>query len=110
MRSSRRHGAVDQDLRACTFGKVLVQHILRRHRSEQSEANRRVFRKFDDEEVKMVVFVHVDDILAHAQATMEWFAAELGETFTVKSMVEKFGVEKTSKTPASSGVSALSPS
>ena len=26
----------------------------------------------------MVVFVHMDDILPHAQATMERFAAELG--------------------------------
>ena len=32
---------------------------------DQSEADRRVFRKFDDGEVEMVVFVmHVDDILA----------------------------------------------
>ena len=38
-----------------------------------------MFRKFDDEEVEMVVFMHVDDILAHAQATMERFAGELGE-------------------------------
>ena len=33
---------------------------------EQSEAHRRVFRKFDDGEGEMVVFLHVDDILAHA--------------------------------------------
>ena len=45
---------------------------------EQSEADRRVFRKFDDGEVGMVVFMHMDDILAHAQAIMERFAAELG--------------------------------
>ena len=38
---------------------------------EQSEADRRVFRKFDDGEVEMVVFVHVADILAHAQAAMK---------------------------------------
>ena len=44
----------------------------------QSEADRRVFRRFDDGKVKMVAFVHMDDILAHAQATMERFAAELG--------------------------------
>ena len=76
---------------------------------EESEANRRVFRKFDDEKVKMVVFVHVDDSLAQAQATMERFAVELGEKFQVKSMVEKFGVKKTSWASASSGVSTLSP-
>ena len=46
---------------------------------EQSEADRRVFRKFDGGEMEMVVFMHVNDILAHAQATMERFTAELGE-------------------------------
>ena len=45
---------------------------------EQSEADRRVFGKFDDGKVEMVVFVHMDDILVHAQATTESFAAELG--------------------------------
>ena len=75
---------------------------------EQSEADRRVFHKFDDGEVEMVVFMHVDDILAHAQAAMWRFAAELGKRFKVKPMVEKFGVEKTSRTPASSGVTTLS--
>ena len=44
---------------------------------EQSEADRRVFRKFDDEEVEIMVFVHMDFNLAHAQATTERFAAEL---------------------------------
>ena len=83
---------------------MLVQHI------QQSEADRRVFRKFDDGEVEMVVLVHTDDILAHAQATMEMFAAGFGETFKVKSMVKTFDVEKTSRTLASSGVSTLSPS
>ena len=34
-------------------------------KSEQSDADRRVFRKFDDGKMEMVVFVHVDDILAH---------------------------------------------
>ena len=77
---------------------------------EQSKADRHVFRKFDDGEVEMVVFMHDDGILAHAQATKKRFAAELGETFKVKSMVEKFGVKKTSRTPASSGVSTLYPS
>ena len=78
---------------------------------EQSEPYRRVFRKFNDGEVDMVVFVHVDDILAHAQVTMERFASELGEKFKVKSMVEEFGVDKTtSRTPPSSGVSTPSPS
>ena len=38
---------------------------------EQSDADRRVFRKFDDREVKMVVFIHVDYILPHTQATTE---------------------------------------
>ena len=46
---------------------------------EQSEADRREFRKFDDGEVKIVVFVRVDVILAHGQAMMEKFPAELGE-------------------------------
>ena len=40
---------------------------------------RRVFRKFDDGDVEMVVFMRVGDILADAQATMERFTAELGE-------------------------------
>ena len=75
---------------------------------EQSDADRGVFCKFDGREVAMVVFVHVDDILAHTEATMERFAAELRETFIVKSMVEKFGVKKTSRTPTFSGVSTLS--
>ena len=48
------------------------------HKFEQSEAGRRVFRKFDDGEAEVVVLVHMDDILAQAQATMERFAAELG--------------------------------
>ena len=68
-----------------------------------------MFRKFDDGEVEMVVFAPVDDIL-RAEATMEGFAAELEEKFKVKSMVEKFGNEKASRTSASSGVLILSPS
>ena len=56
---------------------------------EQSKAGRQVFRNFDDGEVEIVVLVHVDDILAHAQATMERSAAELGETFVVKSMMSR---------------------
>ena len=70
---------------------------------EQSEADRRVFRKFENGKAEIMVFRHVDNILAHAQATMEKFAAELGETFKVNSMVEKLGVEKARKTPASGG-------
>ena len=54
--------------------------------------------------------MHVDDIFAHARATMERFTAELGEKFKVKSMVEKFGVEKGRKSPAFSRVPNLSPS
>ena len=46
---------------------------------EQSEPNRCVFRKFDSGEVEMVIFMHMDDILPHAQAKMERFTAELGE-------------------------------
>ena len=56
----------------------------------------------------MVVFVHMDDILAHAQATMERFAAKLGGK--VSSEVDGFGVEKARRTPASSGVPILSSS
>ena len=37
---------------------------------KQSEAVRRVFRKFNDGEVEMVVFVHMDDIFARAQTTI----------------------------------------
>ena len=40
--------------------------------------------------------------------TMERFAAELDRTLKVKSMVEKFGVEKVSSTQASLEVSTLS--
>ena len=68
---------VEQNIRARTGGKVLVQHNLRRQ-VRAIRADRRGFRKFNDGEVEMVVFVHMDDILAHAQATMERFAAELG--------------------------------
>ena len=52
--------------------------------------------------------VPVDDILAHAQATMERFTAELGGKFKGKSMVEKFGVEIASRISASSWVPTLS--
>ena len=64
---------------------------------EQSEVDRCLFRKFDDGKVGMVLFVHVDDILAHAQARIERFVVELGEKFKVK-------------TPACLGVPTLSPS
>ena len=53
-------------------------HIICDDKFKQSEADRRVFRKFDDGEVEMVAFVHMDDILAHAQETVDRFAAELG--------------------------------
>ena len=56
-----------------------------------------------------MLFMHVDDILAHVQATMERFIAELGERFKVKSIV-KIDVKKTSRTPDYLGVSTLSPS
>ena len=72
-------------------------------RFEQPEADPRVFRMFDGGEVEIVVVAHVDGILAHAQATMGRFAAELGGKFKVKLMVEKFGVEKVRRTPGSSG-------
>ena len=55
----------------------------------------------------MVAFVHVADIFARAQATMETFAAELGEKFKVKSMMEKFGVEREKETPVFSGLPTL---
>ena len=67
-------------------------------RFEQPEADPRVFHTFDDGEVAMVIVVLVDDILAHAQSTMERFAAKLGGKFKVKYMVEKFDVEKASRT------------
>ena len=77
-------------------------------RFEQLKADPRVFCKFDDGQVEMVVVVHMDDILAHAQATMDSFAAELGGKFRVKSILEKFGVKKVSRTPASSVMPTLS--
>ena len=45
-----------------------------------------MFRKVVDGEAEMVVFVHVDDILAHAkdQATMDRFTAELEQEFKLK--------------------------
>ena len=69
-----------------------------------------MFHKFNDGKVEMVVVVYVNDILAYAenQATMERFAAELGGKFKVESMVEKFDVERASRTPSCSGVSTLS--
>ena len=69
---------------------------------EQPEADPRVFCKFKDGEVEMVVIVHMDEFLAHAQATIELFATELRGKFKVKSMVETFGVKKVSRKPASS--------
>ena len=47
-----------------------------------------MFRKVVDGEAEMRVVVHVDDILAHAkdQATMDRFAAELGQKFELKDM------------------------
>ena len=70
-----------------------------------------MFRRFDEEEVGMVVVMHVHDILAHTddQATMEKFAAELGGKFKVKWM-EKFVIETASRAPASLGVPTLSQS
>ena len=55
---------------------------------EQAKADPCVFRKVVDGEVEMVVVVHVDDILTHAkdQATMDRFAAELGQKFKLKDM------------------------
>ena len=57
-------------------------------RFEQVKADPCVFRKVVDGEAEMVVVVHVDDILAHAkdQATMDRFAAELGQKFKLKDM------------------------
>ena len=91
--------------RKCLF------NILCDNRFDESEADRRVFHKFDDgERVEMVVFTHVGDILTHAQVAMERFDAELEGKFKVKLKVETFGIEKISRTSASSGVSTLSPS
>ena len=44
-----------------------------------------MFRKFTDEEIEIVVLVHMDDILASAkdQATIDRFAAELGKKVPV---------------------------
>ena len=53
---------------------------------EQSKSYLRVFRKATEQEVELVVVVHVEDILVHTkhQATMETFAAELGRKFKLK--------------------------
>ena len=59
-------------------GKCLF-NIFCNDKFEQSQADRPVFRKLDKGEVEMVVFMYVDDIVAHAQTKMERFAAELGE-------------------------------
>ena len=56
----------------------------------------------------MVVFVHMDDILGHAR--WRGLAMSLEERFKVKSMVKKFGIEKTRRVPVSSRVSTLSSS
>ena len=55
---------------------------------EQVKADLYVFRKVVDGQAEMVVVVHVDDILAHVkgQATMDRFAAELGQKFKMKEM------------------------
>ena len=55
---------------------------------EEAKADPCVFRKVVDGEAEMVVVVHVDDILAHAKdrATMDRFAAELGQKFKMKDM------------------------
>ena len=55
---------------------------------EQAKADPCVFRKVVDGEADMVVVVHVDDILVHAkdQATMDRFAAKLGQKFKLKDM------------------------
>ena len=64
----------DKDMAAIGFG--------------QSKVDPCVFRKIADEEVEMMVVVHVDDVLAHAkyQATMERFIAELERNFKLKNM------------------------
>ncbi|CAN0391894.1 unnamed protein product [Ascophyllum nodosum] len=55
---------------------------------EQAKADPCVIRKVVDGEADMVVVVHVDDILVNAkvQATMDRFAAELGQKFKLKDM------------------------
>ena len=55
---------------------------------EQAKADPCVFLKVVNGEVAMVVVVHVDGILAHAkdQATMDRFAAELGQKFKLKNI------------------------
>ena len=71
-------------------------NIICANRFEQSEADRRVFRTFDDGEVEMVVFVHVDDIPAHAKNQ------------SMMSVVDEFGVEKARRTAVCLGVPTLS--
>ncbi|CAM9981230.1 unnamed protein product [Ascophyllum nodosum] len=55
---------------------------------EQAKVGLCVFRKVVDGGTEMVMVVHVDDILVHAkdQATMDRFAAELGQKLKLKDM------------------------
>ena len=55
---------------------------------EQAKADPCVFRKVVNGEAEMMVVVHVDDILVRVkdQATMDRFAAELGQKFKLKDM------------------------
>ena len=55
---------------------------------EQAKSDPCMFSKVVDVAAEIVVIVHVDDILAHAkdQATMDRFAAELGQKFKLKDM------------------------
>ena len=55
---------------------------------EQAKLDPCMFSKVVDVEAEMVLVVHIDGILAHAkdQATMDRFAAELGQKFKLKDM------------------------
>ena len=89
-------------------GKCLF-NIFYDHKLEQSEADRRVFRNSMMKRWRWwCLCTWATSLLALKRRGK--LDAELGEKFKVKSMVEKFGDEKARRTPASSGVSTLSPS
>ena len=57
-------------------GKVLFQHVLQLQTCAIGSGSTSVL-QFDDVKVEVMVFMHVDDIFAHAQAAKETLTAEL---------------------------------
>ena len=90
--------------RRCLF------NIIYDDKFELSEADRRVFRKFDDGKAMMLVFLRMDDILTHVQAMMERFAAELGGKVLSEVDGGEVRCREGKEAPASMRVLTLSPS